>query len=65
MMGRRLGELLNLSSRDLQYKTHSVLHPGTHADECKTDLMKRLPLLLVKHSKNYFIPFLKTLFKIH
>ena len=43
--------------------TKRILYPSTHADE--TDLMKHLSLLLVKHSKNYFIPFFKTLFKIH
>ena len=56
--GRRL---LNFST--MTDSTKCVLYPSTHADE--TDLMKHLSLLLVKHSKNYFIPFFKTLFKIH
>lgn len=50
--------------------TYSTRHILCYVPICmqmnvKTDLMKHLSLLLVKHSKNYFIPFFKTLFKIH
>lgn len=57
--------LSNVLSCDLEHKTYFVLHPSIYADECKTDLTKHLPLLLVRHSKNYFLTFFKTLFKIH
>lgn len=53
MKGQGVRRFLNFST--MTDSTKCILYPSTHADE--TDLMKHLSLLIVKHSKNYFIPF--------